>query len=67
MPANDAETPAPKGPDTQLKDLERLIRDLAFCPAVGDAAPAVLAARAWVDQDRSRTIDLAPKRPQGQS
>lgn len=63
MPVPDAK-PSAKAFD---HDLVRLIRELAFYPAAGDAAPAVLAARAWVDLQRTKPLEIVRKRPNGQT
>ena len=64
MPAPDAMPPSSKAFD---RELVRLIRELACCPAVGESAPAVEAARAWVDQQAAKPLEIVRKRPEGQT
>ncbi len=43
------------------------LRQLAHCPAQGEYARAVEAARAWLDAERSKPLEIVRKRPDGQS
>ena len=47
--------------------LTKAIRALACCPATGELAQAVEAARKWVDEDRARMPQIVRIRPAGES